>query len=155
MMGDGGTGPADAPGWIAYLPHLNASLNALSLVLLLTGFGFIRKKNVRAHRACMLSALGAATLFLISYVTYHYHAGSTRFTGAGLVRAFYFFILTTHIILAGVILPLAVVTARLGLRNEVDRHRKIAHWTLPLWLYVSVTGLIVYAFLYHLYPPLS
>lgn len=137
---------------IASLPHLNAALNFTSLVLLSSGFLFIRLKKVAAHRACMLSAFGVAILFLTSYVVYHYHAGSTRFTGEGIIRPIYFFILTTHVILAASIVPLAIVTMRRAFRNEIDRHRRLAHWTLPLWLYVSVTGLIVYALLYHVYP---
>ena len=136
----------------AALPHLNAALNATSLVLLTTGFAFIRRKRIAAHRACMLSAFGVAVLFLISYVVYHSHAGSTRFTGTGLVRPVYFFILTTHVILAATIVPLAIVTMRRAFRGQIDRHKAIAHFTLPLWMYVSVTGLIVYAMLYHAYP---
>jgi len=134
------------------LPHLNAALNATSLLLLSTGFLFIRRKKVAAHRACMLSAFVVAILFLVSYVVYHYHVGSTRFTGTGLIRPVYFFILTTHVILAASIVPLAIVTMRRAFRGEIERHRSIAHWTLPLWLYVSVTGLIVYTLLYHVYP---
>jgi uncharacterized membrane protein YozB (DUF420 family) len=137
---------------ISDLPHLNAALNATSLVLLTTGFVFIRRKMVKAHRACMLSAFVVAILFLVSYVVYHYHAGSTRFRGAGIIRPIYFFILSTHVILAATIVPLAIVTMRRAFRGEIERHRALAHFTLPLWLYVSVTGLIVYTLLYHVYP---
>ena len=142
----------EALGWVAFLPHLNASLNAVSLVLLLSGYAFIRKKLITAHRACMLGAMCAATVFLVSYVIYHYQAGSTDFRGTGFIRPLYFFILSTHVVLAATILPLAIVTARRALRGDIDRHKRIAHWTLPLWLYVSVTGLLVYAFIYHFYP---
>jgi len=138
---------------VSSLPHLNAALNFTSLVLLSTGFLFIRRKNVAAHRACMLSAFGVAILFLISYVVYHAQAGSTHFPGTGLIRPVYFFILTTHVILAASIVPLAIATMRRAFRNEIERHRALARWTLPIWLYVSVTGLIVYALLYHVYPP--
>ncbi|MBI3450019.1 MAG: DUF420 domain-containing protein [Acidobacteria bacterium] len=137
----------------AALPHLNAALNATSLVLLTAGFTFIRLKKIAAHRACMLSAFVVAILFLISYVVYHYHAGSTHFPGTGIIRPVYFFILTTHVILAASIVPLAIVTMRRAFKGQIDRHKSIAHFTLPLWMYVSVTGLIVYAMLYHLYPP--
>jgi putative membrane protein len=136
------------PEWVRALPHLNATLNTVSLGLILAGWRFVRRKNVAAHRACMLSALGAATLFLISYVIYHSQAGSTKFTGEGWVRPVYFFILITHIVLAAGIVPLAIVTARRGVRNDVERHRRIARWTLPIWIYVSVTGLLVYGFIY-------
>jgi len=134
------------------LPHLNAALNAVSLLLLLAGFYFIRRRRIGAHVACMASALFVSVLFLISYVTYHYGYGSVKFTGTGLVRPVYFVILITHIILAAVIVPLVVVTLRLALRGEYARHRRIARWTYPLWLYVSVTGVVVYLMLYRLYP---
>jgi len=137
---------------IADLPHLNASLNAATLILVTSGYFLVRRKRIAAHRACMLSALAVAVLFLISYVIYHYHAGSTRFMGTGIVRPVYFFILTTHVVLAAAIVPLAAFTARLGLKNQIERHKRIARWTLPIWIYVSVTGLLVYAFLYRLYP---
>lgn len=100
----------------------------------------------------MLAALGVAVAFLISYVVYHYNAGSTRFAGPGWIRPVYFFILITHVILAAAVLPMAVATARLGLKNRIESHRKIAWWTFPIWIYVSITGLLVYALLYHLYP---
>ncbi len=137
---------------IADLPHLNASLNAATLILVTSGYFLVRRRKIAAHRACMLSALAVAVLFLISYVIYHYHAGSTRFMGTGIVRPVYFFILTTHVVLAAAIVPLAAFTARLGLKNQIERHKRIARWTLPIWIYVSVTGLLVYAFLYRLYP---
>jgi len=134
------------------LPHLNAALNAVSFLLLLAGFYFIRRRRVRAHVASMSAALFVSVLFLVSYVTYHYGYGSVKFRGEGLVRPFYFTILITHIILAAAIVPLVVVTLRLALRGEYARHRRVARWTYPLWLYVSVTGVVVYLMLYRLYP---
>ncbi len=134
------------------LPHLNAALNALSFVFLLAGFYFIRRRRVRAHISSMAAALAVSTLFLVSYVTYHYSYGSVKFTGTGLVRPFYFTVLITHIILAAAIVPLVAVTLRLALRGEYARHRRVARWTYPLWLYVSVTGVVVYLMLYRLYP---
>lgn len=135
------------------LPHLNASLNAASLFLLLLGFFFILRRNVTAHLACMVGALAVSGLFLISYLIYHYNYGSVRFTGQGGVRRVYFFILVTHIILAAVIVPLVALTVARAVRGEYARHRRIARWTYPLWLYVSVTGVVVYLMLYRLYPP--
>ena len=138
--------------YISYLPHLNACLNATSAVLLLAGYSFIRARNVVAHRACQVSALVVSLLFLTSYLTYHYHHGSTRFQGTGIVRAIYFTILLTHTILAIVIVPLVILTFYRAFRNDFTRHRRIARITLPLWLYVSVTGVIVYLMLYQIYP---
>ncbi|HYM09349.1 MAG TPA: DUF420 domain-containing protein [Bryobacterales bacterium] len=132
------------------LPALNASLNALSAVFLTAGYRNIRRKNVSAHRACMLTAFGFSTLFLISYLIYHARVGSVRFLGHGWIRPVYFSILISHVTLAAVILPLAIVTLSRALKQRFDRHRQIARWTLPLWLYVSVTGVVVYAMLYHL-----
>lgn len=140
------------PEYIPWLPHLNAVLNSTSAVLLLTGFGFIRVGRISAHRNCQLTALLTSTLFLVSYLTYHYYHGATRFTGQGLVRPFYFVLLLTHTILAVVIVPLIMITVYRAARGDFLRHRNIARWTLPLWLYVSVTGVIVYVMLYHLYP---
>ena len=140
------------PEYIPWLPHLNAVLNSTSAVLLLTGFAFIRVGRISAHRNCQLTALLTSTLFLVSYLTYHYYHGATRFTGQGLVRPFYFVLLLTHTILAVVIVPLIMITVYRAARGDFLRHRNIARWTLPLWLYVSVTGVIVYLMLYHLYP---
>ena len=134
------------------MPHLNACLNATSAVLLIAGYSFIRARNIAAHRACQIAALVVSTLFLTSYLTYHYHHGSTRFQGTGIVRPIYFTILTTHTILAIVIVPLIIVTFYRALRNDFARHRRIARITLPLWLYVSITGVIVYLMLYQIYP---
>jgi uncharacterized membrane protein YozB (DUF420 family) len=135
------------------LPHLNASLNALSLVLLVAGFYFIRRRRVRAHLTCMAAALSVSGLFLVSYVVYHYNYGSVRFQGQGAVRPLYFVILFTHVVLAAAIVPLVVLTVRRAVRGEFVRHRRIARWTYPLWLYVSITGVVVYVMLYRLYPP--
>jgi uncharacterized membrane protein YozB (DUF420 family) len=135
---------------ISQLPGLNAALNSLSAVFLCAGFIFIRRRRVRAHRACMLTALVCSTLFLISYLVYHYHVGSVRFRGDGAVRVVYFSILLTHTILAAAIVPLVLITVVRALRSRYDAHRRIARWTLPLWLYVSVTGVVVYLMLYKL-----
>lgn len=138
--------------YIGYLPHLNAFLNGTSAVLLFTGYSFIRARNVIAHRTCQIAALVVSSLFLVSYLTYHYYHGSTRFLGTGFMRPVYFTILTTHTILAAVIVPLIFLTFYRALRGDFVRHRRIARVTLPLWLYVSVTGVIVYLMLYHFYP---
>lgn len=135
------------------LPHLNAALNATSGLLLVAGLYFIFRGNVRAHRACMLSALIVSGLFLVSYVAYHAQYGYVKFQGQGLARPVYFFILVTHVILAAAIVPLVFLTARRALRADFARHKRIARWTYPLWLYVSVTGVVVYLMLYHLYAP--
>jgi len=134
------------------LPHLNATLNASSFVLLSSGYYFIRHKRVSAHRNCQLAALTASVVFLISYIIYHAHHGATRFAGQGIARPIYFTILTTHTFLAAVIVPFVIITARRALRGDFARHKAIARWTLPMWLYVSITGVVVYLMLYHLYP---
>jgi putative membrane protein len=140
------------PDYISYLPHLNAFLNATSAILLVVGYRFIRKLRVDAHRRCQVSAVITSTLFLISYLTYHYYHGDTRFLGQGLVRPFYFVVLISHVILAIVIVPLVLITVYRAARGDFIRHKKIARWTFPLWLYVSVTGVIVYLMLYQFYP---
>ncbi len=134
------------------LPHLNAVLNATSGTLLIAGFCFIRRRLISAHRACMLAALTASAAFLVSYLVYHAHHGTTRFAGQGLARPLYFFILTTHTILAVVIVPLIIITLRRALRGEFGPHSRLARWTFPLWLYVSITGVLVYLLLYQIYP---
>ena len=134
------------------LPALNAALNATAAVLLVTGFAMIRRGRVLQHRACMLSALAVSTLFLVSYVVYHLEAGSVRFTAGGWPRSAYYAILLTHVPLAALIVPLALLTAWRALRGRFDRHRRIARWTLPLWIYVSVTGVLIYLMLYHWFP---
>ena len=138
--------------YISYLPHLNACLNGTSALLLFSGYSFIRSGNVAAHRTCQISALAVSILFLASYLTYHYHHGATRFQGTGLARPIYFTVLTSHTILAMVIVPLVVLTFYRAFRQDFVRHRRIARITLPLWLYVSITGVIVYLMLYQIYP---
>ena len=138
--------------YFSYLPHLNACLNATSAVLLFTGYSFIRARNVIAHRACQIAALVVSLLFLASYLTYHFHHGATRFPGTGLARPIYFTILITHTILAVVIVPLVAVTFYRAIRSDFARHRRIARITLPLWLYVCISGVIVYLMLYQIYP---
>ncbi len=136
---------------ISDLPALNAGLNALSGSLLGVGYAMIRRGRVRAHKAFMLAAVGVSTLFLASYVVYHYHAGSTRFPGTGWVRTLYLLILVTHAVLAAAVVPLAAVTLVRAWREDFGAHRRIARWTLPIWFYVSVTGVIIYVMLYQLY----
>ncbi len=132
------------------LPAVNASLNALSAVLLSSGYVFIRKHQWQRHRACMLAAFVTSALFLTSYVVYHLQVGSVPFQGRGTIRAVYFAILITHVILAATILPLALLTLSRALAKRFDRHRKIARVTLPVWLYVSVTGVVIYLMLYRI-----
>ena len=133
---------------LSSLPALNASLNATSAVLLTIGWFLIRARRIRAHRRMMITACVTSTLFLISYVTYHAQIGSKPFPGTGPIRIVYFSILIPHVVLAATVVPLAVVTLLRGLRRDDARHRRIARITLPLWLFVSVTGVIVYAMLY-------
>ena len=135
---------------ISDLPTVNATLNTISAVLLTVGFLMIRRRKIVAHRNCMIAAFVVSGLFLTSYLIYHYHAGSTPFEGSGWIRSVYFAVLIPHIILAATILPLALITLYLALRKRFTKHRRIARWTLPIWLYVSVTGIIVYWMLYHL-----
>ena len=142
-----------SPELISVLPTVNALLNGTSALLLVTGYLLIRRRRVSAHRACMLAAFVASAVFLASYLTLRYYAGMTRFTGQGWIRPVYFTILVSHTILAAAIVPLALVTLSRALRARFDRHVRIARWTLPLWLYVSVTGVLVYVILYRLYPP--
>lgn len=137
---------------LTFLPHVNACLNATSGALLAAGFYFIRRGRVAAHMRCMIAAVVVSICFLASYLTYHYNHGSTRFQGQGTVRTIYFSILLSHTILAVVIVPLVVVTLRRAWRGDFGRHSRVARWTLPLWFYVSVTGVVVYLMLYQLYP---
>lgn len=153
------------PDPISALPAVNATLNAIAAVLLVIGYVLIRQRRWRAHRAVMLAAFGTSVLFLISYVIYHANAGSRPFQGQGPIRIVYFTILITHVILAAAIVPLALITLWRGLRWSGDpkgspyersgrvrnvRHARIARWTLPIWLYVSVTGVVVYLMLYRM-----
>ena len=133
---------------ISDLPALNASLNAVAAVLLVGGYLSIRAGRVARHRAFMLAALGVSLAFLVSYTVYHAQVGSRPFEGDGLIRAAYFAVLIPHVILAAVMAPMAVITVTRALRGQIVRHRAIARWTLPIWLYVSVTGVVVYWMLY-------
>ncbi len=135
---------------IASLPHLNALLNAASALLLLAGYYFIRQRRVTAHRRCMVAALGSSGLFLVSYLIYHFSVGSVRFQGTGWIRPVYFAVLVSHTVLATAIVPLVLLTVVRALRQRFDKHRAIARWTLPLWLYVSATGVVVYWMLYQM-----
>ena len=132
------------------LPALNATLNATSAVLLTTGWILIRRGRIAQHRAVMIAAVCTSALFLISYLVYHAQVGSVPFTKQGPIRAVYFTILLTHTVLAAAIVPLVLVTLTRGLRARYERHRRIARWTMPIWLYVSVTGVIVYLMLYQM-----
>ena len=136
---------------ISYFPAIDASLNAVSAFLLMIGYVFIRRKNVPGHRACMLSAAVTSTLFLACYLWYHAHHGVTRFAAHGAVRGVYLSLLASHTVLAAVIVPLVLVTLYRAWREMFDRHKRIARWTLPVWIYVSITGVVVYWMLYHLY----
>ena len=138
--------------YISYLPHLNAILNATCALLLFSGYSFIRAGRVAAHRACQTAAVVVSIIFLVSYITYHYQHGTTRFAGVGLVRPIYFTILISHTMLAIAIVPLVGVTLYRALHADFVRHRRIARITLPLCLYVSITGVIVYLMLYQIYP---
>ena len=140
------------------LPAVNASLNGLSAIFLTAGFIFIRRKNITAHRNCMISAFCVSVIFLICYLTYHsylaivLHKGPTRFLNPLWFRPIYLVILTTHTVLAMVIVPLILITLSRALRERFDKHKKIARWTWPLWMYVSLTGVLVYLLLYQIFP---
>jgi uncharacterized membrane protein YozB (DUF420 family) len=143
-----GRGAVDVSG----LPAVNATLNGAAAVLLVVGFALIRRRRVRAHLVAMTCAFAVSTLFLASYVTYHYHAGSRPFTGQGIIRPIYFFLLLTHIVLAAGVVPLALTTLYRAWRGQFGPHMRVARWTLPVWLYVSVTGVLVYWLLHHVAP---
>lgn len=136
--------------WIAILPTFNALMNGTAATLLFIGYLLIRSGRREAHRKSMLLAFGASTLFLASYLLYHWQHGSTPFPGQGTIRYVYFFILITHVVLAALIVPLALMTLRHALRGNFRKHRALARWTLPIWLYVSVTGVVIYWMLYRL-----
>ena len=139
------------PPQYAVFPAIDASLNGASAVLLLIGRGFIKRGRMAAHRAVMIAALVSSSIFLACYLYYHWHVGSVHFQGQGWSRPVYFSILISHTILAAAIVPMIIVTLSRALRERFDRHRAIARWTYPLWMYVSVTGVIVYFMLYHLF----
>jgi putative membrane protein len=136
---------------IADLPALNATLNGIAACFLVAGYVLIRRGQRALHKRMMLAALTTSALFLVSYVIYHANAGSRPFPGQGVVRVIYFTILISHVVLAALILPLALVTTARGLRAQFDRHVRIARWTFPIWLYVSVTGVVIYLMLYQFY----
>jgi uncharacterized membrane protein YozB (DUF420 family) len=135
---------------VSDLPAVNATLNAASALLMATGYYFIRRGDRKTHQRFMLAALSASTLFLISYLTYHFQVGSVRFQGTGALRLVYFSVLLTHTVLAAVIVPLVLITLSRALNERFDQHRRIARWTLPLWFYVSATGVLIYWMLYRL-----
>ncbi len=137
------------PAQYAIFPVINASLNGASTVLLLVGRWFISQRRIAAHRATMITAVVTSALFLTSYLYYHAHVGSVHFQGTGWSRPLYFTLLISHVLLAIVIVPMVLITLTRALRERFDRHRAIARWTFPLWLYVSVTGVLVYFMLYH------
>ena len=139
------------PPQYAMFPAIDASLNGTSAVLLLVGRRFIKRGRMAAHRAVMIAALTSSSTFLACYLYYHWHVGSVHFQGQGWSRPVYFSILISHTILAAAIVPMIIVTLSRALRERFDRHRAIARWTYPLWMYVSVTGVIVYFMLYHLF----
>src|SRR5713226_7841877 len=134
------------------LPPLNALLNSLSAILLVIGHRCIKTGRREAHRQYMTGAFIVSSLFLISYLTYHYHHGTTSFKGEGWARPVYFFILTTHTVLAASVVPLVIITLRRALKGNFEKHIPIARWTYPIWLYVSITGVVVYVMLYQLWP---
>lgn len=138
---------------VTQLPAVNATLNAASGVLLLLGYRAIRARKIDRHRKLMLSAAATSTLFLVCYLVYHAAVGSVRFTGQGPVRTVYFAILLTHTVLAAAIVPMVLRTLYLGLKRRDETHRRLARWTFPLWVYVSVTGVVIYLMLYQLYDP--
>jgi uncharacterized membrane protein YozB (DUF420 family) len=137
------------------LPALNATLNATSTILLTAGYRFIRRRQITAHKRCMLAACATSALFLMSYLTYHYYVGSMPFRGQGWVRPLYFAILISHTILAAAIVPLVLITLFRAWKADFVRHARLARWTWPIWMYVSVTGVIIYMMLYQLFPPTS
>lgn len=143
---------------LSLFPHINASLNGISGLFLLVGLYFILSKKIARHRACMITASSVSALFLVSYLTYHslrtyyYGLGPTKFTGEGIIRPIYFTILTSHTILAAGVAPFVVLTLWRGLKGNYEKHKKLARSVYPIWLYVSITGVVVYLLLYHFYP---
>jgi putative membrane protein len=135
---------------ISDLPAVNATLNSFSAIWLACGYFFIRQKKISAHRFCMIAALITSALFLTSYLIYHYHAGSRPFEGQGVIRTVYFTILLSHTVLAAAIVPLVLITLFRALKERFDKHKRLARWTLPIWFYVSVTGVIIYWMLYQM-----
>lgn len=150
-MWQGGRVTTDTTSNLAALPAVNAVLNGTSAVLIVTARNFIRRGNIVLHRALMISAVATSSLFFASYIYYHAHVGHVPFAGQGIARPVYFGILITHTILAASIPPLVIITFTLGLRRRDPRHKAIARWTYPIWLYVSITGVVIYLMLYHLF----
>ena len=138
---------------IPYLPHFQALLNTAATLLLATGYYFIRNSKPDLHRACMAAALLISSLFMVSYLTYHARVGYMPFTGQGIIRPFYFTLLASHVILAAVIVPLVLTTVFFAITGNFNKHPRIARWTLPLWLYVSVSGVVIYILGFHIYTP--
>ncbi len=136
---------------IPVIPPFLAILNATAASLLVTGYVFVRKGVRLAHRICMISALTVSAIFMVFYLYYHAKVGNIPFAGVGVVRPIYFSILASHVILAAVLFPMALITASFAIRGNFSRHRRIARWTLPIWLYVSVTGVVVYLMAFHFY----
>lgn len=132
------------------LPTINAILNSTCAALLVVGYVMIRTRRIALHRACMISAFACSVLFLVGYLTYHFQVGTTRFQGEGTIREVYLAVLLSHTLLAMVIVPLVLITLSRALRQRFDKHKRIARWTLPIWLYVSVTGVVVYLMLYRI-----
>ena len=137
---------------VQFLPHLNAALNAVATLFLFAGFFFIRSGNMRAHRACMITVVFVSGIFLVSYVIHRMHAPIFEFQGQGVIRIIYYMILISHVVLAIAIVPMVSLTLFNALKGRFDKHKKIARWTWPTWMYVSITGVIVYVMLYQLYP---
>ena len=136
---------------IPYLPHFQAILNTCAALFLSAGYYFIKNKNRDAHRACMVTAFLISTVFLISYLTYHAKVGYMPFAGEGIIRPFYFTMLASHVILAAVIVPMVLITIAYAIKGDFNKHPRIARWTLPLWMYVSVTGVLIYILGFHIY----
>ena len=138
---------------IPYMPHLQAVLNATAAILLFVGYRQIKNKNLNAHKKCMVAALIVSTVFLASYLTYHEAVGYQPFEGQGMIRPVYFTLLFSHIILSGVIVPMVLITVYYAATGNFVKHPRIARWTLPIWLYISISGVIVYVLAFHVYPP--
>ena len=139
---------------IPYLPHFQAILNTMAALFLAAGYYFIRNQNRTLHRNCMVVALAISTVFMVSYLTYHASVGYMPFAGQGLIRPFYFTLLASHVILAAVIVPMVLTTVGFAIKGNFNWHPRIARWTLPLWFYVSVSGVLIYLLGFHIYPPL-
>jgi uncharacterized membrane protein YozB (DUF420 family) len=138
---------------IPYLPHFQAMLNTSAALFLGAGYYFIRTQNRKSHRNCMIAALAISTVFMISYLTYHARVGYMPFAGEGMIRPFYFTLLASHVILAAVIVPMVLITVAYALKGNFNTHPRVARWTLPLWFYVSVSGVLIYILGFHIYTP--